>query len=358
MSHTDKAAAYPRAKRLSNGEILLGYHHGGGLGEYGTWVTLRHSRDEGATWYATADVEGPEGDRFWGFSNLDFIEVDRGTLLLVTAGRGKAIPNEPEFQSECARSELRLRWSKDFGRTWGEPVGIAAGRGRVWEPSIVQLPSGELEIYFANEAPDLKGPRGLDQRIEVTRSVDGGRTWSEPGEISRHPGCRNGMPAAALLPNGRVACAQEMVRDRFSPWITQTANGRPVEEYIAQKRYGFGAAPFLLSTTRGVLLTFHSGFEKQRAPSTASLTWMFSNVWVQAGSPEAKEFGGGSQPWPQLDENTGAFFPSLLLKDERTLVALASFVTHADDAPARTVVRWREGTLSPEFVATPAPASP
>src|SRR5690349_15014015 len=26
VSHTDKAAAYPRARRLSNGDILLGYH--------------------------------------------------------------------------------------------------------------------------------------------------------------------------------------------------------------------------------------------------------------------------------------------------------------------------------------------
>ena len=35
VSHTDKAAAYPRARRLSNGEVLLGYHHSGGAGEYG-----------------------------------------------------------------------------------------------------------------------------------------------------------------------------------------------------------------------------------------------------------------------------------------------------------------------------------
>src|SRR5262245_20527182 len=153
VSHTDKAAAYPRGRRLSNGDILLGYHHGGGAGEYGTWVTLRRSRDGGKTWIETRDIEGPEDPAFWGFSNIDFVEVNhRGAMLLVTAGRGKAVPGKDVFLSECERSELRLRSSQDFGVTWSAPVSLARGRGRVWEPSFAQLPGGELEIYYACEA--------------------------------------------------------------------------------------------------------------------------------------------------------------------------------------------------------------
>ena len=346
VSHTDKAAAYPRAKRLTNGEILLGYHHGGGFGEYGESVALRRSGDGGRTWSAARDVDGPE-DAFWGFSNLDFIELTPGRIVLVTAGRGKAAKDKPQFISECERSELRLRFSDDYGATWGAPQSVARGRGRVWEPSIVQLPGGELEIYYANEAPELMRGGRLDQRIELVRSLDRGGTWSAPVEISQHPGARNGMPGAMVLKNGRVACAQEMVREPHSPWITQTLHGKPVEEYIAQRRYSFGAAPFLFRAPDDTtLLVFHSGHEKPPAPKGSEVPWMFANIFVQLGDAEAKNFGAATLPWPELDARTGAFFPSLLMKDDRTVVVLASVISHRE-TEIRTVVRWIEGKLMP-----------
>lgn len=348
VSHTDKAAAYPRARRLSNGDILLGYHHGGGAGEYGESVTLRRSRDGGKTWVDTRDIEGPEEPQFWGFSNVDFIELSNdGEMLFVTAARGKAEPGKNVFLSECERSELRLRFSRDYGATWGEPVSVARGRGRLWEPSLVQLPGGELEIYYACEAPDLRKNGRQDQRIEVVRSLDRGRTWTEPTEVSQHPGMRNGMPAAIVLANGMVACAQEMVRDKVSPWISFTVQGKRVEEILAQRKYDFGAAPALLRLPDDrVLLAFHSGFERPRAPEDAPVPWMFTSVWIQPGNAEAKDFGAGSQPWPNLDDRSGMFFPSLFMKDADTVVALASCITQPGDvASTRTSVRWIEGKL-------------
>ena len=346
VSHTDKAAAYPRAKRLSNGDLLLGYHHGGGLGEYGTWVALRKSRDGGVSWSDARDIEKPEPPEFWGFSNIDFIELAPGRLLLVTAARGKAVPGEPEFLSECKRSALRIRFSDDFGESWSTPAHIARGRGRVWEPSVVKLPDGTIEVYYANEAPDLAFPDRLDQRIEMMRSRDGGATWSEPATVSQHVRCRNGMPAALVLANGRVACAQEVVRHRHSPWITQTAQGAKVDEYIAQTTHAFGAAPHLARSPDGAtLLAFHSGFEKPAAPPHAPVPWMFTNVWVQRGDEEAKNFAGATRPWGEIDARHGLFFPSLFMKDERTVVALASFLTHRPDNASTTEIRWIEGTL-------------
>jgi hypothetical protein len=348
VSHTDKAAAYPRARRLSNGDILLGYHHGGGAGEYGTSVTLRRSRDGGKTWVDTRDIEGPEEPQFWGFSNVDFIELDsEGEMLFVTAARGKAEPEKNVFLSECERSELRLRFSRDYGVTWDTPVSVARGRGRVWEPSLVRLPNGELEIYFACEAPDLRRAGRQNQRIEVVRSLDRGRTWTQPAEVSQHPGMRNGMPAAIALANGKVACAQEMVGDKVSPWISLTLRGERVEEEVAQRTYDFGAAPALLRTPdHSVLLAFHSGFQRPPAPTGAPVPWMFTNVWVQHGNAEAKDFGFGTQPWPDLNERTGMFFPSLFMKDTDTVVALASCITQSGDASStRTCVRWIEGKL-------------
>lgn len=350
VSHTDKAAAYPRGRKLSNGDILLGYHHGGGAGEYGTWVTLRRSRDGGKTWVDTRDIEGPEDPMFWGFSNIDFVEVnDRGAMLLVTAARGKALPGKDVFLSECERSELRLRSSQDFGATWSAPVSLARGRGRVWEPSFAQLPTGELQIYYACEAADLRVNGRQNQRIEVVRSLDGGRNWTAPTEVSQHPGMRNGMPAAVALANGQVACAQEMVGDKVSPWITFTLRGKPIGENVAQRSRGFGAAPALLRAPDDrILLAFHSGFERPPAPAGAPVSWMFTNVWVQRGNTEGKDFGADSRPWPDLDGRSGLFFPSLFMKDANTVVVLASHITQpGDGSTTRTSVRWIEGKILP-----------
>jgi hypothetical protein len=155
------------------------------------------------------------------------------------------------------------------------------------------------------------------------------------------------MPAAIVLKSGHVACAQEMVRDSRSPWITQTEHGEPCDEYFVQMQYGFGAAPFLVAAIDGsTLLAFHSSTRRPASPPGASLSWMFANVWVQRGDSEARNFGPATQPWPDLDASTGAFFASLLMKDERTVVALASFITQPTGEPARTVVRWIEGKLA------------
>jgi hypothetical protein len=154
------------------------------------------------------------------------------------------------------------------------------------------------------------------------------------------------MPAALVLANGRVACAQEVVRDRYSPFIAQTLHGRTVEEYIAQKDYAFGAAPHLLRAPDGAtLLAFHSGFRKAPAPENATVPWMFTNVWVQRGDADAKNFRAITRPWGEIGPQQGLFFPSLFMKDAQTVVALASFLTHHADGASTTQIRWIEGTL-------------
>ena len=169
----DTGAAAPRARQLSNGEILLAYHHGEALGNCGSRVTLRRSRDGGVTWYRTEEIDGPRERGFWGFSNPDFIELGRGRLMLVSAARGKADPRSPDvFLSECERSGLRVRFSNDYGLTWGSPRLVAAGRGRVWEPSIVSLPRRRTGNLLRQR---IAGPPG--GRLDAMHRVDplGGR---------------------------------------------------------------------------------------------------------------------------------------------------------------------------------------
>lgn len=346
-SAQDTGAAAPRARELSNGEILFVYHHGEALGNCGSRVTVRKSRDGGATWYQTQEIDGPNEKGFWGFSNPDFIELGKGRVMLVSAARGRADPRSRDvFISECQRSGLRVRFSDDYGATWGPPRMVAAGRGRVWEPSIVRLPDGELEIFYANESPDLQ-EEGASQCIESIRSADGGKTWQPPELISEQANCRNGMPAALTLSNGHVVCSQEVVGLTTSPWIVDLLHGRKQQFRLAQDQYDFGAAPFLAqSPDGGTLLAFHSQCRQTAYLKRLHGSWLFSDIFVQHGDADASHFGPASCPWPTVDGLAGAFFPSLMVMKDGTLVVMASFITVHPDRSTSTVVRWIKGRMT------------
>ena len=343
----DTGAAYPRAQQLANGEILLVYHHGDGPGNCGSRVTVRKSRDGGATWYRTQEVDGPNERGFWGFSNPDFIELGHGRVMLVSAARGRADTDGGSngFIAECRRSGLRVRFSDNDGNTWGPPRMIAAGRGRVWEPSVVRLPDGELQIFYAIESPAMMA-EGYTQSIEAIRSLDGGQNWSAPVLVSREPGCRNGVPATLASGNGHVLCAQEVVGLATSPWIADTVGGRTRDYHLAQDRYEFGGAPFLARAPDGrTLLAFHSQCRQTESLKRISGAWLLSDIFVQRGDAEGNGFGPAACPWPTEDALSGAFFPSLMVMRDGTLVVMASFITVHPDHSTSTVVRWIKGRL-------------
>ena len=341
----DTGAACPKARQLSNGEIVLVYHHGESYGNCGSRVTLRRSRDGGATWFQTQQVEAPERG-YWGFSNPDVVELAPGHLLLVTAARGKADPDSRNgFLDECRRSGLRLRFSNDSGATWGPPRMIVMGQGRVWEPAVARLPGGELQIFYATESPRLMVD-GSSQCIEFIRSTDGGQKWSAPELISRESGCRNGVPNVLPTGNGHVLCVQEVVGMAASPWIVDTVGGKVQRYGLAQSQYEFGGAPFLArAPDGGTLLAYHSQCRQSAYLKQMGGAWLFSDVFVQHGDANARNFGPASCPWPTVNELSGAFFPSLLVLKDGTLVVLASFIKANPDQTSATVVRWINGRM-------------
>ena len=343
----DRGAAYPRARQLSNGEILLAYHAGESVGDFGNRVVLRHSRDGGRTWYRTQEIDGPNERGFWGFCNPDFLELAPGRLLLVSAARARAAPFSRDIPlSECQRGGLRVRFSDDSGHTWGPPRLLAAGRGRLWEPSVVRLPGGELQIFYACESPLILSG-GANQGIECIRSTDDGRTWTNPVLVTAERGCRNGMPATLALSNGHVLCGQEVVGMATSPWLVDTLHGVVQNFRLAQDRYDFGAAPFLArAPDGGTLLAFHSQYKQTPAFKLLNGSWLFSDICVQRGDAGARNFGPASNPWPMVADQTGAFFPSLLVLRDGAVVALASFISVQPDHSTRTVVRWIKGHLT------------
>ena len=94
------------------------------------------------------------------------------------------------------------------------------------------------------------------------------------------------------------------------------------------------------------MLAFHSQCRQTSYLKRVPGSWLLSDIFVQRGDAEADHFGPASCPWPTEDKLAGAFFPSLMVLRDGTLVAMASFITVHPDRTTSTVVRWIKGRMT------------
>lgn len=72
--------------------------------------------------------------------------------------------------------------STDGGATWSAPVQVSASANRDWFPDVTATPSGDLYAVAADA--DVDGA----SRVYVSRSSDGGATWTAPRQAAvQHP---------------------------------------------------------------------------------------------------------------------------------------------------------------------------
>ena len=70
----------------------------------------------------------------------------------------------------------------------------------LWEPFLLLLPDGVVQVYYASE--ERCKP---DQRVEMRTSSDGGKTWGSPVTVAQKRGSRDGMPGVVRLENELLA---------------------------------------------------------------------------------------------------------------------------------------------------------
>jgi hypothetical protein len=212
---------YARMIRLHNGRLLCGFDVQGR-------VRVRHSSDDGKTWRDPVEVAEW---RFGRLTNTELLQLRDGTLLCFYNERPhqRPAPANPDGPQEEAAHPyaISMARSDNDGETWHAPetlytAGVEFSNG-CWEPAAIQLPSGEVQVFFANEGPYRKSD---EQEITLLRSKDNARTWSAPETVSFRPGHRDGMPAPLVLKDGGgivFAIEDNGLSGRFKPVIVFTS---------------------------------------------------------------------------------------------------------------------------------------
>lgn len=208
-----KQVEYPRMCRIDENKILLTYH--GGTSDHWQNSYLRKSYDNGRTWTDPVEIyninNAFHGCKYHRICNPEMTRLANGWVILTVVGNGNPEGNDNSKVLACI--------SKDGGETWGDP--IIVGRGRTWEPQVVQLPNGEIELLVSSEAYWWDHQRdNLFQEILSTRSTDNGETWTTYKRASYKPGARDGMPVSVVMQGNKgVLFVEESVNGGVPPTL-------------------------------------------------------------------------------------------------------------------------------------------
>jgi len=311
----DRGGVYGRMLRLPDGSLFFVCERGG-------TIRARQSRDVGWTWTDAQEVARWQDGSL---ANPELLSLPDGTLLCFHNRRPRK-----EAKAPYAIAVSRL---EKGASAWSAPAvvyeaGSERGSG-CWEPAAVQLPSGEIQLFFANESPYLKSQ---EQEITLMRSSDGGRVWGAPERVGFRAGHRDGMPVPLRLNDGAgiaVAIEDNGFEGAFKPVIlfTTLADSWHSGTVIGQHpgRWGaltvplpaqtYAGAPYLRQMAAGAtVLSFQMSDDGEMAHSRTA---------VCMGDIQARGFGTITCPFPETP-GASQLWASVCVKDERTVTVLAT----------------------------------
>jgi len=274
---------YGRIKRLRNGEYLLFYQPL----KHGYHIYLSRSSD-GMNWtkgerifvgHKFTNGDGEEDD--WKYATADALELQNGDILVFCI-----FHSQKHYGRHLNEFGLSMKRSTDGGFTWGEEKVLYNTVN--WEPYPMQLPDGEILVFFTDSDHDWK-PNSSGSSI--LRSKDNGYTWTLQKQAIREVRDKNSrarqlsvgtprinpdsvrtvftdqMPVVCLLNDTNTAlCACEAVgaNDRLSitlawedaSWPT-TLTGEMTGPKKMKSMVFEGAAPYLAQFPSGeTLITY------------------------------------------------------------------------------------------------------
>ena len=308
---------YARMIELQDGRLLACCESGG--------IKICFSHNKGKTWTSPVLI-APNANNT---PNCvpDLIQLSDGTIIVGYNPR----PSTP--YTEDRRFGIRVRRSTDNGKTWSQEIFVYDAdyvfENGCWEPSFLELPSGELQLYFADESPYTTTG---EQQISLCRSFDGGLTWSEPQRISYRSGYRDGMPVPVLLADKKTIVVA--IEDNgwsgvgdFVPTTVRTTLGNNwknnfyVNGSSSQRNrcvnhnycpVAKGGAPYLRVLPNGETVLSHQSTYGDGDNM---------KMYVYVGNKQAKDFRAMSKPFQQ-GTTKGCWWNSLAVIDTGIVVAV------------------------------------
>lgn len=310
LVRVQSGGSYARMVRVAGGDILCGFESWGK-------ACVSRSTDDGKTWSKAEQVaKAPSGSA----SNAEMLVLANGWILYLYNER----PNDGVHHFT-----IQVMVSKDNGHKWTHMSNVyEAGtefHNGCWEPAAIQLPSGEIQLFFANEYPYI---HSKEQEISMCRSFNNGRKWTEAKPISFRAEHRDGMPVPLILRGGKgivVAIEDNGYTLMFTPTIVYTRmedNWKTCATAASPNRWSaikkptsveWGGAPFIRQMPSGeTVLSFQSSVGCQQP-----------QMVVYVGDETARNFTGRSVPFV-VPSDKGGWWNSLFVKNASTITAITS----------------------------------
>ena len=284
--------SYARAIQLQDNRIMAVTGGGG--------IRVSYSSNSGRTWSAEQRIVSNP-------SNIDncvpdLIQLADGTIIVAYNPR----PSAP--YSTDRKFGIRCKRSTDNGKTWSDEIFVNDAQHTFndgcWEPSMLELPSGEVQLYFADEGPYTNSG---EQQISMCRSFDGGLTWSPAQRVIFRAGTRDGMPVPILLDDGQTIVV--IFEDNGWPGIPDffpTTARCPLSvnwnDYWVSA--GSPARKQTLSTDLSVRPSGGAPYLRKLPSGETVISWQSSygnngklNYWFAVGNENAEDFRALSNPF-------------------------------------------------------------
>ena len=221
---------YARMIELKSGKLVTVYAASNGN------IEIVTSNNKGNDWSAPIIV-APKADGIR-MDAPDILFLKDNSLMISYNPR----PTAPNTDTS-KHFAIRIIKSYDDGATWKDDQLLYKASYRFkdgcWEPSALQLPSGEIQLFFSNEGIYTNSN---EQNISLLRSFDNGKTWTNNPEIvSFRKASRDGMPVPVYLRRSKeiLFSIEDNGFFNFKPYIirsslkhnwskTITANSRTV----------------------------------------------------------------------------------------------------------------------------------
>lgn len=308
------SGGYARVIELEDGRLMACCESGG--------IKVAFSSNKGLSW-SSPRLIAPNTNNT---PNCvpDLLQLSDGTIIVGYNPR----PSQPYTGNR--RFGIRVRRSIDNAETWSNEILVydadSIFENGCWEPSFLELPNGELQLYYADEGPFTANS---DQQISLCRSFDGGLTWSEPQRVSYRNGYRDGMPVPVLLSDKRnIVVAIEdngwsgindfvpttvrtSISSNWKPYVNGSSTYRNRSVNYSYCPMAKGGAPYLRVLPNGETVMSHQSTYGDGDNM---------KMYVYVGNKQAKGFKAMSRPFYQGTK--GCWWNSLAVVDSGTVVAV------------------------------------